>query len=64
MGTVNGSITSEFPSLTVEKESSIGNNLKGSLGNGGATVKVTTVNGTIKILKNHAAKHTALRSTP
>jgi len=59
VSTVNGSITSEFPSLTVEKEFPVGNNLKGSLGNGGATVKVTAVNGAIKILKNHAAKQTA-----
>jgi serine/threonine protein kinase len=60
VGTVNGSITSEFPSLKVEKEFPVGNNLKGSLGNGGATVKVTAVNGTIKILKNHATKQTAV----
>jgi hypothetical protein len=59
VGTVNGSITSEFPSLKVEKEFPVGNNLKGSLGNGGATVKITAVNGTIKILKNGAAKQTA-----
>ena len=59
VSTVNGSITSEFPSLKVEKEFPVGNNLKGSLGNGGATVKVKAVNGTIKILKNHAAKQTA-----
>jgi bla regulator protein BlaR1 len=59
VSTVNGSITSEFPSLKVEKEFPVGNNLKGSLGDGGATVKITAVNGTIKILKNQAAKQTA-----
>jgi hypothetical protein len=56
VGTVNGSITSEFPSLKVEKEFPVGNKLKGNLGNSGATVKITAVNGTIKILKNHASK--------
>ncbi len=56
VGTVNGSITSEFPSLKVEKEFPVGNKLKGNLGNGSATVKVTAVNGSVKILKNHAAK--------
>ncbi len=59
VSTVNGSISSEFPSLKVEKEFPLGNSLKGSLGNGGATVKVTAVNGTVKILKNQAAKQTA-----
>jgi tRNA A-37 threonylcarbamoyl transferase component Bud32/TM2 domain-containing membrane protein YozV len=52
--TVNGSISSEFPSLQAKKEWPVGNNLKGSLGNGDGSVKVNAVNGTIKFLKNRA----------
>ncbi|MGD1018713.1 MAG: protein kinase [Verrucomicrobiia bacterium] len=59
VSTVNGSIASEFPSLTAEKEFPVGNNLKGSLGNGGATVKIAAVNGTVRIAKNQAVKQTA-----
>jgi len=63
VSTVNGSITSEFPSLKAKKELPVGNNLKGSLGNGSATVKATAVNGTIKILKRQTAEQT-LTNTP
>jgi len=45
--TVNGEISSEFPSLQAKKEWPVGNNLKGSLGNGAGSVKVNAVNGTI-----------------
>jgi tRNA A-37 threonylcarbamoyl transferase component Bud32 len=58
VNTVNGGIGSEFPALEAKKEFPIGHNLKGSLGRGGATVKVSTVNGAIQILKNHAAQQT------
>jgi hypothetical protein len=34
----------------------VGNNLKGSLGRGSASVKVNAVNGTVRFLKNVAAK--------
>jgi tRNA A-37 threonylcarbamoyl transferase component Bud32 len=51
VSTVNGGITSEFPSLQAKKEFPVGNNLNGSLGRGGATVKAETVNGAVKILK-------------
>jgi hypothetical protein len=54
--TVNGSISSEFPALKVKKEFPIGNNLKGSLGHGEANVKISAVNGTVKILKSQLAK--------
>lgn len=56
VNTVNGGITSDFPSLQPKKEFPVGSSLNGKLGNGSATVKATTVNGTIKILKNQAAK--------
>jgi len=52
--TVNGSISSEFPSLQAKKEWPVGNNLNGSLGNGTASVKITAVNGTVKFLKQPA----------
>ena len=47
--TVNGHISSEFPSLVVKKESPASHKLKGSLGRGGATVSAGTVNGSIRI---------------
>jgi hypothetical protein len=47
--TVNGGITSEYSSLTVKKEFPIGSTLKGTLGNGGARVKASAVNGSITI---------------
>ncbi len=50
VNTINGGITSEFSSLQPKKEL-VGNHLKDSLGNGDATVKADTVNGTVKILK-------------
>jgi len=53
--TVNGSITSEFPSLKAKKEFPVGNNLKGSLGNGSASVKVSTVNGGISFRRGKPA---------
>lgn len=48
--TVNGYIASDFSSLKPKREL-VGNNLKGSLGNGDAKVKVDAVNGTVKFLK-------------
>jgi hypothetical protein len=53
VSTVNGGITSEFPSLQPKKEFPVGNNLNGTLGNGAGSVKVSTVNGSIKFLKSH-----------
>ena len=52
--TINGDISSEFPSLQAKKEFPVGNNLKGTLGHGGGSVKVDTVNGTVKFLKRQA----------
>jgi predicted Ser/Thr protein kinase/predicted membrane protein len=63
VSTVNGSITSEFPSLKAKKEFPVGNNLKGRLGHGSATVKASAVNGGIKILKHQTAELT-LTNTP
>jgi hypothetical protein len=53
--TINGSVSSEFPSLVVKKEL-VGRNLKGTLGNGGARVKANTVNGGISFRKGADAK--------
>ena len=61
VSTVNGSITSGFSSLEAKKEFPIGNTLRGSLGAGAATVKVSTVNGPIKILKSKAVQPAAPR---
>jgi len=53
--TVNGNISSEFPSLRAKKEWPVGNNLNGTLGNGDGSVKINAVNGTIRFLKNKTA---------
>ncbi len=47
--TVSGGTSSDFPSLTVKKDFPIGRHLKGTLGHGGAHVKINTVNGSIGI---------------
>jgi len=49
MNTVNGGITSEFPELKAKRQFPVGNSLKGTLGTGGAAVKASTVNGSIRI---------------
>jgi hypothetical protein len=54
--TVNGGITSEFPSLTVKKDFPLGRHLKGTLGGGGAHVKASTVNGGISFRQGPATK--------
>jgi DUF4097 and DUF4098 domain-containing protein YvlB len=59
--TVNGSITSAFPGLKAKREFPVGNSLKGTLGTGGATVKATTVNGSIRITV-HPSEQTATNS--
>jgi hypothetical protein len=56
VNTLNGRITSEFPSLQPEKKFPVGNDLSGSLGNGSATVKATAVNATIKIRKSQPSR--------
>lgn len=48
--TVNGSINTDLP-LVVKKSLAGGKNLRGTLGAGGARIKVNTVNGGIKIRK-------------
>lgn len=58
VNTINGRISSEFPSLEAKKEFPVGNNLRGSLGDGSATVRITAVNGSIKILKSPTAGQT------
>ena len=58
VSTVNGSISSEFPELRAANEFPLGNQLKGNLGNGDGRVKISTVNGIVKFLKNPAASPT------
>jgi len=58
VSTVNGGITSEFPTLKVKNEFPANKNLKGSLGHGGAHVEISTVNGGVKILKRLAVGQT------
>jgi len=54
--TISGSMDSEFPSLVVEKEFPLGRNLKGTLGNGAARVKASTVNGGIHFRRGKGAR--------
>ena len=54
--TVNGDISSEFPSLKAKHQWPVGNNLNGSLGTGAGSVKVNAVNGTIKFIKSQTSK--------
>jgi hypothetical protein len=54
--TVNGGLTSEFPALVVQKEFLVSKHLKGTLGNGGASVKASTVNGGIRFRRGTDAK--------
>jgi hypothetical protein len=54
--TVNGGISSEFPALVVKKQFPLGRNLKGTLGNGGARVHASTVNGGIRFRQGKDAK--------
>jgi hypothetical protein len=51
VSTVNGGISSEFPTLQPVKEFPVGNHLNGSLGQGGGQVKAGAVNGAIHFLK-------------
>jgi len=53
--TLNGSINSQFPSLPVNKHFPIGSNLKGTLGSGGASIKIHTVNGSISVQEGKSA---------
>jgi tRNA A-37 threonylcarbamoyl transferase component Bud32/TM2 domain-containing membrane protein YozV len=54
--TVNGGMSSEFPSLIVKKEFPLGRHLKGTLGSGGASVKASTVNGGISFRRGKDAQ--------
>jgi DUF4097 and DUF4098 domain-containing protein YvlB len=60
VSTVNGSIASEFPGLRAAREFPVDNNLKGNLGNGDGRVKISAVNGIVRILKITAVS----QSTP
>jgi TM2 domain-containing membrane protein YozV/predicted Ser/Thr protein kinase len=62
--TVNGHITSEFPSLIVKKDFPIGQHLKGTLGHGGANVNVHTVNGGISIQRGTPATSPSPSANP
>ena len=54
--TLNGSLSSDFPALVVQKEFPVSKKLKGTLGNGGGRVKASTVNGGIHFRKGADAK--------
>jgi tRNA A-37 threonylcarbamoyl transferase component Bud32 len=49
--TVDGQVSSDFPSLQPSKESDAGNKLNGRLGQGSAKVSANAVDGSIKFLK-------------
>jgi serine/threonine protein kinase len=53
---VSGDIHSEFSALTVKKNFPLGGDLKGTLGQGGARVKATTVNGGIHFRRGKDAR--------
>ncbi|HEV2437207.1 MAG TPA: DUF4097 family beta strand repeat-containing protein, partial [Verrucomicrobiae bacterium] len=53
--TINGGMSSDFPELVVKKEFPLSKHLKGTLGHGGATVKATTVNGSIRFRRGSDA---------
>ncbi len=54
--TVNGGISTDFSGLEAKDGLGDGHSLKGSLGSGSGTIKVTTVNGGVRLLKNSADK--------
>jgi tRNA A-37 threonylcarbamoyl transferase component Bud32 len=56
--TLNGKITSEFPSLQPDNQLAVGHDLRGKLGNGGATVRASAVDGAIKILNSRTPRQT------
>ncbi|MGA3163068.1 MAG: protein kinase [Verrucomicrobiota bacterium] len=60
---VNGSITSEFPALAVQKEFPLGKKLKGTLGNGGASVKANAVNGRISFRMGQDAQKSGVKQS-
>jgi serine/threonine protein kinase len=61
--TVNGGMSSEFPSLIVKKEFPLGSHLKGTLGSGGARVKASTVNGGISFRRGKDAQKSGAKQT-
>ena len=61
--TVNGGMSSEFPSLIVKKEFPLGSHLKGTLGSGGARVKASTVNGGISFRRGKDAQKSGAEQT-
>ncbi|HUA38592.1 MAG TPA: protein kinase [Candidatus Sulfopaludibacter sp.] len=54
--TINGGMSSDFPELVVKKQFPLSKDLKGTLGNGAATVKVSTVNGSIHFQRGNDAR--------
>jgi hypothetical protein len=54
--TLNGGIHTEFPRLVVKKEFPVSKHLKGTLGNGSATVKANSINGSIRFLRGEDAR--------
>jgi len=62
--TVNGGMSSEFPALVVNKEFPLGRKLKGTLGNGSASVEISTVNGRISFRQGKPAAPALPDSSP
>jgi predicted Ser/Thr protein kinase len=52
--TVNGGISTDFSGLEAKNGLGVGHSLKGALGSGSGTIKVTTVNGGVRLLKYSA----------
>jgi len=53
---VNGSISSDFPELTVTKDFPVGRHLNGTFGKGGAVVNASVVNGAIHFIRGDGGK--------
>jgi predicted Ser/Thr protein kinase len=54
--TLNGGLSSEFPDLVVKNQFPVSKHLKGTLGNGSASVKANTVNGSVRFLRGDDAR--------
>jgi DUF4097 and DUF4098 domain-containing protein YvlB len=50
---VNGGIETDFP-ITVRRVGFVGHRLRGTIGDGGPRLELSTVNGSIRIRKAHA----------
>lgn len=62
--TIDGDVSSEFSELQPNKESVVGHKLNGKLRAGSAEVAAATVDGSVHIGRNRAAKPTSASSSP